>query len=69
MKCINCGQEMSGVTCSDDPNTGYAFNLYHCDRGCSSIMKHSVWNDKSKIWILPDNTIKKQVDINDHYES
>ena len=57
MECINCGEEMSGVGCGDNPNTGYAFNLFLCDYGCSTIMKQFVWKDKGEIWIFPDNTI------------
>lgn len=59
MECKNCEGKMEYIACGDDPDTGYAFNLYICADGCDTIMKQSVWNDKSEIWIYPDNKIEK----------
>lgn len=56
-QCKFCPEKMSLIGIADNPNTGYAFNIYFCDYGCSALLKESVWKDKSDIWITEDNRI------------
>lgn len=44
--------------CTDDPNTGYAYNLKIC-RMCDAIVKEDVWKNPGVIWISSTNEIVK----------
>jgi len=55
MKC--CNNKPKFIECFDNPNTGFAWNLYLCEE-CGSLFKEDVWENKGIIKITPDNKIK-----------
>lgn len=57
MKCFFCdSDEMEIISGADDPEKGYAYNLYQC-RMCDAICKQDVWKHKGEIWISNDGAI------------
>jgi hypothetical protein len=60
MKC-KCGDEMSGLGVWDDPDDGYAFNVYLCEY-CGMIIKEDVWEDSGFTCIDMKNNITKEKD-------
>ncbi len=40
-----CSQDTKFVCCWDNPEKGYAYNLYQCEL-CGTLHKENVWNDK-----------------------
>lgn len=57
MQCRECNHKMTGVGVHDDPNSGFAYNLYQCDY-CGCICKDNVWNNPGELWINAHNEIK-----------
>lgn len=56
MNCKDCDGQMEFIGCNDDPNEGYAYNIYHC-ANCMVILKNDVWNNAGNLWIDKDNKI------------
>lgn len=56
-KTCKCGP-MKLVTATDNPNKGYAFNLYLCDN-CDAVCKNDVWK-KVDTWIDNVNNVKQE---------
>jgi len=54
---ICCDQTTTFEWCMDDPNKGYAFNLFYCSK-CMAIFKENVWNSPGIIKICADNSTK-----------
>lgn len=54
MNCVECEKEMSLVTVNDDPNKGFAYNVFECS-DCMIIAKENVWKNKGMVWVYPDN--------------
>jgi hypothetical protein len=44
LKCVDCKEEMAFIDCNDNPNNGYAYNIYHCIP-CMIIYRENVWNN------------------------
>jgi len=57
MKCIKCGYEMDLIDVMDDPEMGYAYNLFKCIN-CLVICKNNVWKNPGNLWIMANNEIK-----------
>lgn len=57
MKC-KCGELLVICAVYDDPDTGYAYNLFQCVY-CGVIIKKDVWNNKGTLTIDLDNSINK----------
>lgn len=56
--CPNCNNDkMNSVTGFDDPNKGYAYNLYNCSF-CGIVAKQDVWSNKKVTVIYIDGTIE-----------
>lgn len=55
MKCEFCKNDMKFIHCTDDPNNGYAYNLYVCPN-CDSVCKDDVWENKGQYWLNNDST-------------
>lgn len=55
MKCVNCEHQMEFIFCTDNPNKGYAYNLYACP-SCDSITKKDVWKNKGFVFINADSS-------------
>ena len=52
-----CGNKDLGLgMVYDEPDTGYAYNLYICGN-CGAIHKEDVWNNEGVLIINVDNTI------------
>ncbi len=60
MQCKLCKKDMKFIACSDNPNEGFAYNIYHCDE-CMVLCKENVWDNAGKFWVLKDNTIESEV--------
>ncbi len=58
MEC-KCEIEMTFISCYDNPNTGFAYNLYVCNH-CGMIMKDNVWNDPCNYWWEENGKITKE---------
>lgn len=55
-ECKFCEDVLNSISCHDNPNSGFSYNLYQCD-GCGSICRSDVWNDKGELWISEDKEI------------
>lgn len=60
MKCIqeNCETLMDFIECGDNPNEGYAFNVYFCQI-CDILVKEDVWKNAGLTILYPDGRIEK----------
>jgi hypothetical protein len=61
---------MSLVDVNDNPNEGYAYNVWHC-LTCANICKENVWDYKGYIWIdkannVSHNLVKDDKDLSDN---
>jgi len=57
MLCTECNSQTTGIAVYDNPNNGYAYNVYQCD-GCGTIIKENVWKDKGYTIITLDDKVK-----------
>lgn len=64
MKCIKCKEDMKLEAVNDDPNRGFAYNVFQCI-DCIIVVKKNVWKNKGCIWIFPDNNILSEDYNND----
>lgn len=55
MKCIKCQRETQLIAVNDNPNRGYAYNVYHC-LDCMIICHSNVWENKGDMWVYPDHS-------------
>lgn len=60
MKCVNCEDQMEFIFCTDNPNKGYAYNLYACP-SCEGIVKSDVWKNKGYVFISADSSEIREV--------
>lgn len=54
MNCISCGKEMDLVLVNDNPNEGYAYNVYHCD-DCMMLCRENVWSNSGEVWVKKED--------------
>lgn len=59
MKCKYCTEDMIGLTCGDNPKTGFAQNIYYCER-CNTLLQNRVWNNKGNTWIKEDGSVENE---------
>lgn len=58
--CPTCKElSLEFINCYDNPDNGYAFNLYLC-LDCGTVVKDDVWKNAGKTIINKDGTIVKQ---------
>ena len=56
MNCPFCKSvNIQCISADDDPNKGYAWNLYQCV--CGTIVRNNIWNNKSIIAVSPKNEV------------
>ena len=55
-KCTSCNEESEYMVLWDDPDKGYAFNIYFCFY-CGMIIKEDVWENKGILTIDIKNNI------------
>lgn len=59
MECPVCGRkDLNNVAVWDDPNRGYAYNLFSCF-DCGSVIKQDVWENAGLTVIKLDTTVLK----------
>ena len=59
MKCKFCTSDMNFIYCTDNPDKGYAYNVYACI-SCDTLLKEDVWDKAGKIWISTENNIVRE---------
>ena len=50
MKCKYCKEEMDLIQVDDDPNKGFAHNIYYCEC-CATLLHNRVWDNKGNTWV------------------
>ena len=57
MKCKYCDSDMVLIQVDDNPNTGFAHNIFYCEE-CQTTLHNRVWNNKGNTWIKNDGSVE-----------
>ena len=62
MICKNteCQNNLEFICCYDNPNTGFAFNIYFC-YCCGTLYKEHVWKNKSLTICKPEDNLNEYI--------
>lgn len=60
-KCKGCGEEIELLDVWDDPNVGYAFNVFLCGC-CGNLYKVNVWKDAGALEITLEGVVRRLPD-------
>lgn len=59
MHCKSCGRGMVLQFVNDNPNEGFAYNVYEC-APCGVVCKEDVWANAGVTWLMSDGTSMRE---------